>query len=220
MKLFKGIVFEGKESKTCTLELKEIEKTAERIVFETTVLSKGNKLPTYHYKAKVTLVNKKAIPSTPSFQPTISGTYSPKKGAYLYEDGSLFHDPYFQGIEEIIDWNEQQIVLSCKAPMVPLSDQGQFPVRTVNTFFSDIQYQGMVIWVQRYHEGAKSLPLATVSATIYEPIPFDKELFVHVGIVEKSAFKLVADCTTYDVDGKVYMVTKGAAVTVSKELQW
>ena len=103
---------------------------------------------------------------------------------------------------------------------MPLAAQGQFPVRSVNTFFSDIQYQGMVIWVQQYNEGAKSLPLATVSATLYAPVPFEKELFVHVRIVESSAFKLVADCTTYDAEGKVYMVTKGAAVTVSKELTW
>jgi len=90
----------------------------------------------------------------------------------------------------------------------------------VNTFFSDIQYQGMVIWVQQYHEGAKSLPLATVSATIYEPVPFEKELFVHVEIMDNTDFKLVANCTTYDAEGKVYLVTEGAAVTVSKDLEW
>ena len=220
MKLFKGIVFEGTETKHCTIEVKELEKTAKRIVFETTVYSKGGKLPTYHYKAKVTIVNKKNIPVAPVFKPTISGTFTTKKGAYLYEDGSLFHGQYFQGIENILDWTEQQIILSCKAPRVPSKDQGQFPVRSVNTFFSDIQYQGMVVWVQRYHDGAKSLPLSTQSATIYQPVPFDKELFVHVGIVENSAFKLVADCTTYDADGTVYMVTRGAAVTVSAELAW
>ena len=220
MKLFKGIVFEGQETKTATVEIKELEKSAERIIFETTVFSEGKKLPTYHYKAKVTLVSKKQIPTAPTFHPTISGTFEPTKGTYLYQDGSLFHGNYFQGIQQILDWNEQQIILSCKAPSVPISDQGQFPVRSVNTFFSDIQYQGMVIWVQQYHEGAKSLPLSTKSAILYESVPFEKELLVHVGIVENSEFKLVADCTVYDSEGKVYMVTKGAAVTVSKDLVW
>ncbi len=221
MKLFKGIVFEGEEEKTCIIEIKEIEKTTDRILFETTVLSKGSgKLPTYHYKAKVTLVNKKAIPEAPIFKPTLSGTYTAQQGDYLYQDGSLFHGQYFQGIQQILDWTDQQIVLSCKAPIVPVVDQGQFPVRSVNTFFSDIQYQGMVVWVQRFHEGAKSLPLSTKSAILYHPVPFEKELFVHVGIVENSAFKLVADCTVYDEEGRVYMVTEGAAVTVSKELNW
>ena len=220
MKLFKGIVFEEQEEKTAIVEIKEVEKSSEQIVFETTVFSEGSKLPTYHYKAKVTLVNKKNIPTAPIFQPTISGKFQSKQGDYLYQDGSLFHGKYFQGIEQILDWNEQQIILSCQAPTVPVADQGQFPVRSVNTFFSDIQYQGMVVWVQRYHEGAKSLPLSTKSAILYEPVPFEKELLVHVKIVENSEFKLVADCTVYDAEGKVYMVTSGAAVTVSKELNW
>jgi NAD(P)-dependent dehydrogenase (short-subunit alcohol dehydrogenase family) len=224
MQLFKGIVFEDKRKivKDCTLELKELEKTAERIIFEATVSSQGarKKLPTFHYKAKVTIVNKKSIPTAPNFKAQIDPNFTALKGDYLYKDGSLFHGLYFQGIEEILDWNEQQIVLSCKAPKVPVAAQGQFPVSSVNTFFSDIQYQGMVIWVQKYHDGAKSLPLATVSATIYEPVPFDKMLFVQVEIIENNEFKLVANCTTYDADGKVYMVTEGAAVTVSKELKW
>jgi len=224
MQLFKGIVFDDKKDKprTYTLALKELEKSADKIIFEATVSSqpKGKKLPTFHYKSKVILMNKKAIPTAPKFQAKLSSTFDPIKGDYLYKDGSLFHGRYFQGIEQILDWNEQQIVLSCKAPNVSAAAQGQFPVRSVNTFFSDIQYQGMVIWVQKYHDGAKSLPLATVSATIYEPVPFEKELFVQVEIVESTDFKLVANCTTYDAEGKIYLVTKGAAVTVSKDLEW
>ncbi len=224
MQLFKGIVFGDAKNpvKACTLELKELEKSADKIVFETTVFSqsKNKKLPTYHYKAKVTLRNKKSLPQSPTFQHQLRGNFESIKGDYLYKDGSLFHGHYFQGIEKILDWNERQIVLSCKAPIVPAAAQGQFPVRSVNTFFSDIQYQGMVIWVQKYHERAKSLPLATVSATIYAPIPFEKELFVHIEIVKNTDFKLVANCTIYDAEGKVYMQTEGAAVTISKELKW
>ena len=78
----------------------------------------------------------------------------------------------------------------------------------------------MVIWVQKYNDGAKSLPLQTDSAKIYETVPFGKELFVHVKIVESSPFKMIADCTVYDADGKVYMLTQNAAVTVSKTLNW
>ena len=138
----------------------------------------------------------------------------------MYKDGSLFHGEYFQGIEEIIDFTESQIVLTCKAPEVPLSVQGQFPVRSVNTFFADIQYQGMVIWVQKYKDGAKSLPLQTNSATLYRPIPFGKKLWVSVNITESTDFQMIAECTVYDENGKVYMHTEGATVTVSKQLVW
>lgn len=219
-KLFKGVVFDGNEPTDYTLEIKEIEKTTEQIIVETTVLTEGKKLPTYHYKAKVTLINETTNVAVPTFQHQVSGHYQPTAGHTLYEDGSLFHGKYFQGIEQILDWNEKQIVLACKAPRVPLKDQGQFPVHSVNTFFSDIQYQGMVIWVQRYNDGAKSLPLQTTSATLYQPIPFEKELLVNVRIVESDDYKMVADCTVYDKDGKVYMVTEGATVTVSKQLEW
>jgi len=219
-RLFKGIVFDGSEKEDYVVELKEVEKSEEQIVFEATVLSEGGKLPTYHYKAKVILRNKKTIPEPPPFSHQLSGQFEAIDGAYLYEDGSLFHGKYFQGIEQILDWNEKQIVLACKAPKVPLSDQGQFPVRSVNTFFADIQYQGMVVWVQKFQDGAMSLPLQTESATLYKEIPFGKALFVHVKIVESDAFKMMSDCTVYDAAGTVYMVTSGATVTVSKQLVW
>lgn len=221
-KLFKGIVFDGTEPTDYVVELKEVQKDADTIVLETTVLSQAPtaKLPTYHYKANVTLVAKKNKLAAPIFEHRVSGTYSPTNGNTLYTDGSLFHDAYFQGIEQVLDWTDKQIVLKCKAPAVPVADQGQFPVITVNTFFADIQYQGMVIWVQRYNNGAKSLPLSTESGTVYKPVPFGQELFVHIEIVESSDFKMVANCTVYDEQGTVYMFTKNAAVTVSKELQW
>ncbi|MCO6488654.1 MAG: SDR family NAD(P)-dependent oxidoreductase [Phaeodactylibacter sp.] len=219
-RLFKGIVFDGTQKEDYIVELKEVEKNGEQIVFETTVLSEGEKLPTYHYKATVMLLNKKEERETPTFTHRLSGTWQPMDGAVLYEDGSLFHGAYFRGIERILDCTENQIVLSCKAPEVPLAGQGQFPVGSVNTFFADIQYQGMVVWVQKFMDGARSLPLQTDSAEIYRPVPFGKDLFVHVGITEATDFKMVAACTVYDEEGTVYMKTTGATVTVSKQLVW
>ena len=150
----------------------------------------------------------------------MSGTYPPTDGASLYTDGSLFHGKHFQGIEQILDCTKNQIVLSCKAPDVPLSEQGQFTVISVNTFFTDIQYQGMVVWVERFNDNAKSLPLQTDSAILYKDIPFGKALFVNVKIEEANDFKMVATCTVYDAEGEVYMLTEGATVTVSKGLEW
>ena len=219
-KLFKGIVFDGTQKEDYILDLKEIEKSAEKIVFETTVLSEGEKLPTYHYKAVVTLINKKSIPEAPKFSHHIGGNYQATNGEIVYQDGSLFHDKYFRGIEQILDFSKEQIVLSCKAPVVPLSEQGQFQVQSVNTFFTDIQYQGMVVWVQKYLDGAKSLPLQTDSAVLYKDIPFGKDLFVNVSISDATDFQMIAECTVYDSEGTVYMLTKGATVTVSKQLVW
>ncbi|MFT7589217.1 MAG: NAD(P)-dependent dehydrogenase (short-subunit alcohol dehydrogenase family), partial [Limisphaerales bacterium] len=219
-RLFKGIIFDGKEKENYTLELKEIAKDQHNIVFETTVLSKGAKLPTYHYKAKITLVNKKEVPQAPTFKHTVNADYIPVNGKSLYTDGSLFHSEYFQGIKEILDCTESQIVLSCIAPEVPWSAQGQFPIGSINTFFADIQYQGMLVWVQRFFGGSKSLPLQTDSALIYKPIPFGKELLVNVTITESTETKMVAECTVYDHQENVYIKTKGATVTISRQLAW
>lgn len=219
-KLFKGIAFDGTQKEDYILELKELEKTAERIVFETTVFSEGGKLPMYHYRAKVTLVNKKNLPAAPTFEHQISGDYQPTDGSILYQDGSLFHGAYFQGIEQILDCNEKQIVLECKAPAVPPAAQGQFAVQSVNTFAADIQYQGMLVWVQKNRGGANSLPLATKRATLYQSVPFGKTLFVTIKVQEATATRMTADCTVYDAEGVVYLETKGAAVTVSAGLAW
>ncbi len=218
--LFKGIIFDGNQKEDYILELKELEKGEEKIVFETSVLSEGGKLPMNHYRATVTLLNKKSYPKAPKFTHQVSGTYQPTNGETLYKDGSLFHDTHFQGIKEILDCTEKQIVLSCEAPQVPLSEQGQFPVYSINTFFADIQYQGMLVWVQKNFGGANSLPLQTDSAILYREMPFGKKLFVNVTATEVDETKLVANCTVYDEHGDVYVETKGATVTISRQLQW
>lgn len=218
--LFKGIIFDGNQKEDYILEAKELEKNAEKIVFETTIFSEGKKLPTNHYRAKITLWNKKSLPAAPQFKHQVDVNYPLSDGQVLYQDGSLFHAPYFQGIKEILDCTEQHIVLSCQAPAVPLSEQGQFPVDSINTFFADIQYQGMLVWVQKNYGGAKSLPLQTDEVKLYRPIPFEQPLFVRVKVQEADDLKLVAECTVYDAEGIVYMQTSGATVTISKQLVW
>ncbi|MEO1627355.1 MAG: SDR family NAD(P)-dependent oxidoreductase [Bacteroidota bacterium] len=219
-KLFKGIVFDSKQQEEYIVELKELEKNSERIVFETTVLSEGKKLPTYYYKATITLAHKNAMPSAPTFDHQISGQYTPKSGEHLYEDGWLFHGDHFQGIEQILDFTDKHIVLSCQASAIPKEVQGQFAVRSVNTFFADIQYQGMLVWVQQYMEGGKSLPLRTDRVRLYRPIPFGKSFRINISIEETTEFTMLANCTVYDEQGNVYMQTEGAAVTVSQQLVW
>ena len=218
-KLFKGIIFDGNEKESYVLNLKELEKNKTQIVFDATISSEGGKLPSHHYQSKVILVNKKSITEPSKFQHQISGTYQPTEGTVLYQDGSLFHGKYFQGIEQVLDFTEKQIVLSCKAPEVLLSEQGQFPVDSIHTFFLDTLYQGMVVWVQKY-KGAKSLPLQTDDLKIYKNVPFGKKLLVSVSIQEASDYKMIAHCTVYDKQGMVYMQANNATVTISNQLTW
>ena len=219
-KLFKGLVFDGTEPQNFKIEIKETKKSTDEICFQVRISSPGKKLPVYHYQAEVQLVPKKINLEAPNFKPVLSGNFTPEAGNHLYTDGTLFHGPYYQGIDQILDFNDQQIVLACTAPEIPLSQQGQFPVISANTFFADIQYQGMVVWVARKNGGSKSLPLRTDRVTLYAPMKFGQKLWVHVAIKESNDFMMMADCTVYDENGKVYAVTENGAVTISKDLQW
>ncbi len=220
LQLFKGIVFDGTEKKDYYTQIKEVYKTPETIVMEVAVMSDGAKIPTYHYKSEITLQHKSIKGEGIKFMhdPIKPGTEI--SGPELYKDGSLFHGPFYQGIEEILEYSDKHMVMKCKANSVPLNEQGQFPITALNTFFLDIQYQGMVVWVQKHHDGAKSLPLKTDEGVVYKDLPFDKELFVHISIEENTDFKMTAKCTVYDENGEVYLVTSGASVTVSPELKW
>jgi len=219
-KLFKGLVFDGKEPQDFKIEVKETKKNSQEICFQVRISSPGKKLPVYHYQAEVQLVPKKMELAAPTFKPALSGNFTAKPGDKLYVDGTLFHGPYYQGIDQILDFTDQQIVLACTAPEIPLSQQGQFPVNSANTFFADIQYQGMVVWVAWKNDGSKSLPLRTDRVTLYAPMEFGQKLWVHVAIKESNDFMMMADCTVYDETGKVYAVTENGAVTISKDLQW
>jgi NADP-dependent 3-hydroxy acid dehydrogenase YdfG len=220
LQLFKGITFNNTENATYFTNIKELKKSASELVFEVGITSKGAKLPVFHYKSQVTLRHKSVVKKADKMPAPLMPSGKKIVGASLYTDGSLFHGAYFQGIEEILDYTDKYLVLKCAAKSVPLAAQGQFPVHAVNTFFLDIQYQGMLIWVQKFHNGAKSLPLHTQSSTVYKALPFDKTLYVRLDIIENLPFKMTANCTVYDEIGEIYQVTEGAAVTVSPQLQW
>ncbi|PCI34203.1 MAG: short-chain dehydrogenase [Flavobacteriaceae bacterium] len=217
VKLFKGIVFDGTEKEAYFTAVKEINKTADTINCEVTVYSKGAKLPLNHYRSTVTLTRKRD--DKPTFNaPKLSGEKI--NGTQYYKDGSLFHGAFYQGIEEVLLMNEKEMVLKCKAPEVSFKDQGQFPTTSLNAFFLDIQYQGMVVWVQKFHKGANSLPLQTLKGLVYGDIPANKSFYVHIKIQENTVSKMFADCTVYDENGQVYLFTQGAGLTVSPGLQW
>ncbi|MGK0386659.1 MAG: NAD(P)-dependent dehydrogenase (short-subunit alcohol dehydrogenase family), partial [Patiriisocius sp.] len=217
VKLFKGIVFDGTEKESYFTEIKEQSKTADSIVCDVTVYSKGAKLPLNHYRSTVTLMRKRS--DKPTFK-TPKLKENRIAGATFYKDGSLFHGAFYQGIEAVLSMDKKQVLLQCKAPAVSFEDQGQFPSTSLNAFFLDIQYQGMVVWVQKFHNGANSLPLQTLKGFVYGEIPSNKSFYVHIKIQENSSTKMIADCTVYDENGDVFLFTQGAGLTVSEGLAW
>lgn len=221
-KLYKGLVFDENLPENFQVELTETTKSEKMIAFNGMVSSrvKGKKLPTFHYSAKVTLVHKREVPPMPKHQHQSFGVQAHKDGADLYKDGTLFHGPHFQGIQKLLEASEKGILIQCNAPAVPLEDQGQFPTFSINTYYSDIIFQGLVIWTQLFKNGAKGLPVKSEEVTIYQKVPFGKQLFSSIKIEKDDGFTAVANCHVFDEAGNIYMVTKGATLTFSKDLKW
>ncbi len=221
-RLFKGIVFDGNQATDYVVDVKELEKGKDEIRFEGTVWSEGaNGRPTFHYRANVVL-RRTADGGRPTVDyggGFVANGGKVMEGKQFYENGTLFHDHYFQGIESVLEINEQGLVMQCYLPKVSEEAQGQFPVRTVNSFLTDIQYQAMLIWVKHFHDAA-SLPLNTKLVEVFEALPFDTPFKVALEVKSSTPFKMLCDISAFDDSGKVFMRSEGAEVTVSEGLKW
>ncbi len=215
-KLFKGLVFDGKQSEDYRLELQEISKNAEEIVFEGKISSTENGKLRFHYSARVHLATKKA--TQPEFKVDTQNVAN-LEGGILYQDHTLFHGRYFQGIRKVLKMTEQQIVMECNMENVPEVAQGQFVVSRTNGFLTDVMYQSLVVWVRKMR-GTASLPLKTQSVTIYESVRFEQKYYVTALIRECTDFKAIADMIVTDENHRVVMETEGAEVTLSRDLNW
>ncbi|BDD04923.1 hypothetical protein AUTU_24060 [Aureibacter tunicatorum] len=218
-KLYKGIVFDGSEKDQYTVTVKELEKSEEEITVSVMVSSAGAKLPLNHYGSTVTLRSKPAerpvhqIPSK-DIVPVVADASS------VYEDGTLFHGTDFRGIKQVITLDESGTTFLCEHDGVEEERQGQFPVKAVNSFLTDIMYQGLLVWVRRF-QGCASLPLRTEWVQVYEALPFGKPFYVRIDVLKADDFAMEADIVAFDAEtGKEYLRSHRAGVTVSRDLKW
>ncbi len=216
--VLKGIVFNGDNGghEEYTLELEEVTKTNDTVLFKTVVgsVSRTGK-ERYHYRAQVTLLAQ--LPDAPLYENFDASEHHPIMSAELYQNGTLFHGPSFRGVERVLNISKEKVTMRCSLPPMAPSQQGQFRVQTFNPFIADGQYQSMVIWARHFHD-AGSLPLLTKRGEQFRPIPFGRTTYVSMEVKESTDSKLVADIFTHDADGRIYSRVLGAEVTVSKKL--
>ncbi|GJM62548.1 SDR family NAD(P)-dependent oxidoreductase [Persicobacter diffluens] len=218
-KLFKGIVFDGKQSEQYQISLKEQSKDAENIEVLVTIYSNtGGKLPMNHYQATVRLVSSK--PKAPIMPLPAVRTPEVADASGIYTDGTLFHGTDFQGVKQIIEVTEKGCLLKCEHAGVTPERQGQFPVKSFNAFLTDIMYQGLLVWVRKYH-GCGSLPLRTEWVETYNALPFGRPFYVALEVLKSDDFAMEADISAFDAEtGELYMKSHRAGVTISKDLVW
>ena len=220
VKVLKGIIFDDTLADEYTVELTEIAKSEHEIAFKAIVLSHGanSRLPRYHYSAKIYLAPQKDSP--PIYQRLdLSDTYS-VPGSLLYEDGTMFHGPRFQGVKWVLNLSAQtpkKVTMRCVQPYVSERDQGQFPIQAFNYYMADIGFQCLGVWARRVYD-AGSLPLSCKKGIHYRDTQPGDTFYVSMEVTEDNETSLVADIYTHDEEGRLYAYLSGAEITLSKNL--
>ena len=221
VKLFKGIVFDGNQADDYVVTIKELTKNEEVVSVEVTISSEnGATLPTNHYQAVISLSSGR--PEAPIMPlPDLSMIEVVQDDASgIYTDGTLFHGTDFQGVKKIIQLDDDGVLLLCEHEGVSDQRQGQFPVKDLNVFLTDVMYQSLLIWIRKFYDSA-SLPLSTEMVEIFRVFPFGKPFYVELQVLKSDEFGMQADITAYDAEtGEVYMKSSEARVTLSRDLVW
>ncbi|HTX79471.1 MAG TPA: polyketide synthase dehydratase domain-containing protein, partial [Longilinea sp.] len=175
--------------------------------------------PVYHYSLNATLTSQPQ--RSPIHSLPIRLFADPARiilGKNLYQDGTLFHGPSFQGVKRVLSMDDQQVVMECMLPAIDASQQGQFPLQTSNPFIYDAIVQSLLIWTQ-YNDHAPCLPSHLDRLEHYRPIPFDETCLVDMHIVSHSQTAVVADIWVTDNAGEVYAKFIGLQGTISPALK-
>ena len=147
-----------------------------------------------------------------------SGTSEGILGKALYEDGTLFHGPSFQGVQRVISMGEDHVVLEVLLQPISPNQQGQFPLQTYNPFAYDAIVQSLLIWAQRYYQ-APCLPSHLVKLEQFRAIPFGVLSIVDMKIISHNQTSVVADILVTDSEGLVLAKFTALQGTISPALK-
>lgn len=216
-RVLKGIVFDTKLTKSFVLELTELKKEKQEILFEGILYSQlKNEEKRMHYKTRVSL-SRTLKPSPVIPVEDLDKTPAIIKGEVLYENGTLFHGPSFKGITEVLKLDNNELIVKCLIKPVSDQAQGQFPISDTNAFIMDVKFQGMLVWA-KYLFGSASLPVKLNKAEFFKPLRFNTEYYVIFKMRSANDMIMSADIYSCDKDGNICVGLTGAEIVLSKEL--
>jgi len=218
-KVFKGITF-GEDAQEYTLELKAEgnHQDNETLIHAVVTSQNKNGQKMFHFSGKVYLTEKVlSAPKHPEIKDFINNNRESQNGKILYADGTLFHGPAFQGIQEVAVLDEHTVVTHVSLPFLAFEKQGQFPVRCTNPFINDSVVQSVLLWSQEYHQ-APCLPSRFQEWVQYQLVPFDKSIWTLLNIRFHNDFAIVGDIFAVDDDGNEYFHITGLEATISEQL--
>ncbi len=216
-RVLKGIVFDDLLADEYFLDIKETAKSEDGIIdFKGLIWSKNKRGRTlYHYTIEVRLGKK--VPTAPILPILTTDPSEIIDGKLLYENGTLFHGPSFQGVRRVLHVSQGELKMECMLPAVPPDVQGQFPVITGNPFIYDAIVQGVLIWAQYvYH--APCLPSRVDKFEQFKAIPFGRPVIVHMQVMKQSETSVVTNVTVQDESGAVCVLITSLEGTISPQL--
>ena len=205
-KVLKGIVFNETLASEHWLEIAETEKiSGEKIQCMAKIFSQRyDGKPLFHYTSDLGLLAE--LPPAPSYRlPDQLNNLEQEKirSDTLYQDGTLFHGPAFQGVRRVLNIDKTGLVLECFLPAMNPADQGQFPAHTANPFVNDSIVQPLLIWTQHFLK-MPCLPSHLAQLTQYRPVVFDQRYLVNMQVITQTDAAIVADIYVTDEEGILY----------------
>ena len=210
-KLFKGVIFETDAVQELSLTLTPDNKGSIKAL----ISCQGR--PQY----QAVLINEPATAEpektfVPAHKSDIVTTSSE-----LYSNGTLFHGPRLQGIQNVQRFDDQGLLAQCQLPLIHSEDCGTFTatehIGGCQPFAEDYLLQAMLVWA-RLKYGAASLPSAINEFISYEPFTAGDKGWLELEVIKSTARSLQANISLYHQDGRLSAVMKGAKVTISKSL--
>ena len=215
-KLLKGIVFDDSLADEYVLDFQECERSPHEVILDSRIWSRDqHKKLRYHFSSRIRLVRQ--MPTAPVLE-TVALHRDGKvllKGQDFYQRGPkpLFHGPSLQGLQRILNLDESGVVAEYCFPGLTAREQGQFPIRNINPFISDVQLHSIWVWLQHCYD-AVCLPTQMGEFQNYRNIPDGQTFYTTVTLVSKTQSRLVIDIAVHDEGGSIYTLIKGAAATV------
>ncbi|MDF1519763.1 MAG: SDR family NAD(P)-dependent oxidoreductase [Brevefilum sp.] len=205
-KVLKGIIFNETLASEHWLEIAETEKiSGEKIQCTAKIFSqRRDGKPLFHYTADLVLLAE--VPPAPShrLRDQLNNLEQEQiRSDALYQDGTLFHGPAFQGVRRVLDIDKNGLVLECFLPAMAPADQGQFSAHTANPFMNDTIVQSLLIWTQHFLQ-MPCLPSHLEQLTQYRPVVFDQRYLVNMQVIAQTETAIVADIYVTDEEGILY----------------
>ena len=219
-KILKGIVFDNSLADEYVLDIKETSKrNHDEVEIEAIIWSKSKRgKELFHYSLQAKLLCE--VPVQPGYDLPDVLAYledSSIPGSELYENGTLFHGPCFQGVERVFSIDDEKLLMRCNLPEFDERQQGQFIVQTSNPFVNDAVVQSLLVWTQHFYQ-APCLPSRMQSIKQFKPLTFGETYYVTLEVQSRTDNAVIGDVTVQDPLGEVMIQISGLEGTISKQL--